>query len=66
MPAMRLIFRPDGVQPQREDFTCLEFHTWEQIVSYLTVLRRPLERQPWVWDGYKIIDPASVLERASH
>ena len=62
---MRLIFRAEGVEPERKDFSCMEFQSWDQIVRYLRVLELPLERQPWVWDGNMIVDPDTVLGHLS-
>ena len=63
---MRLIFRPEGVEPQPEEFACMEFQSWDQIVGYLAALRwPPLEGQPWVWDGNMIVDPDTVLGHLS-
>ncbi len=68
---MGLIFRPEGVEPEREDFRilrttdqpvtdALSFTSWDQIVRYLTERDWPEGHQPWVWDGNQIIDPDTV------
>ena len=62
---MRLIFRPEGVEPKPEEFSCMEFQSWDQIVRYLRVLEWPLDRQPWVLDGNMIVDPDTVLGHLS-
>lgn len=68
---MGLIFRPEGVEPERSDFRILRantepvtdvvsFTSWDQIVRYLTERDWPEGQLPWVWDGDTIVEPMTV------
>lgn len=68
---MQLIFRQEGVVPDRSDFRILRtntepttdaltFTTWDQIVRHLVDNTWPEHGRPWVQDGEVIIDPDTV------
>lgn len=60
---LRMIFRPQGVEPRREEFKCMTFDTWDQIARYLQMLERPSEEHPWVLENGKIIAPGAIMDR---
>ncbi|WP_292062733.1 hypothetical protein [Brevundimonas sp. UBA7664] len=68
---MTLIFRPDGVEPDRADFRmvtvpgslpkeALHFQTMDQVVRHLKNNATPNGQKPWVQFGDTIIDPGAI------
>ena len=71
---LQLIFRPEGIQPAREDFRILgsdvspppfslSFSQWEQVINHLVENAWPADEKPWVLEGTLLHDPADISRR---